>query len=118
RGAGWPEPAKRCERPQSLSASAAGRRRVSISASTSEAADRRAPGVMALSCADSAALARLAPTAMKFSVRPRGSGDPGAKHASVSKSGSPHPRGRTESEDGACALYEKLMPAAHRDHGE
>src|SRR5262249_10255008 len=55
-----PEPAKRCERPQSLSASAAGRRRVSISASTSMAADRRAPGVMVLSCAGSGAFARLA----------------------------------------------------------
>src|SRR5437870_1417576 len=54
-----PEPAKRCARPQSLSASAAGRRRVSISASASMAADRRAPGVMALSCAVSAAKARL-----------------------------------------------------------
>src|SRR5262245_11510263 len=30
-------------------------------------------------------------------VRPRESGDPGAKHSNVSKSGSPLPRGRTES---------------------
>jgi hypothetical protein len=30
------------------------------------------------------------------SVRPRGSGDPGAKHSNVAKSGSPLPRGRTE----------------------
>src|SRR5215813_13883927 len=55
-----PDPAKRWARPQSLSASAAERRRVSISASTSMAADRRAPGVMVLSCAVSGALARLA----------------------------------------------------------
>ena len=40
------EPAKRCDRPQSLSASAAGRRRASISAKTSMAAERRAAGVM------------------------------------------------------------------------
>ena len=42
-----PEPAKRCASPQSLSASAAGRRRVSISASTSMAAEMRAAGVIA-----------------------------------------------------------------------
>src|ERR1700730_9245272 len=40
------EPAKRCASPQSLSASAAGRRRASISAKTSIAAERRAAGVM------------------------------------------------------------------------
>mgnify|MGYP002652475111 CR=1 FL=1 len=42
-----PEPAKRCDRPQSFSASGAGRRRAPMSASTSIAAARRAPGVMA-----------------------------------------------------------------------
>src|SRR5579864_286428 len=41
------EPAKRCDRPQSLSTSAAGRRRVSMSARISMAADKRADGVMA-----------------------------------------------------------------------
>src|SRR5579862_4416620 len=40
------EPANRCERPQSLSTSAAGRRLASTSAKTSMAADRRAAGVM------------------------------------------------------------------------
>src|SRR6202050_3145667 len=38
------EPAKRCASPQSLSASAAGRRRASISAKASMAAERRAAG--------------------------------------------------------------------------
>src|SRR5918996_1669209 len=47
-----PEPAKRCDRPQSLSASAAGRRRASISASTSMAAERRAAGVIVRPLAD------------------------------------------------------------------
>ena len=42
-----PEPAKRWARPQSFNASAAGRRRASMSPSTSIAAERRAPGVMA-----------------------------------------------------------------------
>src|SRR3954463_16687495 len=42
-----PEPAKRCASPQSLRASDAGRRRVSISAITSMAAERRAAGVIA-----------------------------------------------------------------------
>src|ERR1700730_10843194 len=41
-----PEPAKRWASPQSFKASPAGRRRSSISASTSMAADRRAPGVI------------------------------------------------------------------------
>src|SRR5277367_6459104 len=40
------DPAKRCARPQSLSTSGAGRRRASISANTSIAAERRADGVM------------------------------------------------------------------------
>src|SRR6516225_2348123 len=39
------EPAKRCDRPQPRSTSAAGRRRASTSANTSMAADRRAAGV-------------------------------------------------------------------------
>ncbi|EGE58989.1 hypothetical protein RHECNPAF_2530067 [Rhizobium etli CNPAF512] len=38
-----PEPAKRCARPQSLSASATGRLRASISASTEIAPSRRPP---------------------------------------------------------------------------
>ena len=42
-----PEPAKRWASPQSFRASAAGRRRASMSASTSIAAERRAPGVNA-----------------------------------------------------------------------
>src|SRR5258706_10702764 len=42
-----PEPAKRCAKPQSLRASDAGRRRDSISAITSMAAERRAAGVIA-----------------------------------------------------------------------
>src|SRR3954453_8745713 len=63
-----PEPANRCAKPQSLSASAAGRRRVSMSASTSMAADRRAPGVMALSCAVSAAMARVARRGRRLSI--------------------------------------------------
>src|SRR6267154_2634639 len=41
-----PDPAKRRARPQAFSASAAGRRCASISARTSIAAERRAPGVM------------------------------------------------------------------------
>src|SRR5579862_4843806 len=41
------DPAKRCDKPQSLSASAAGRRRDSMSARISMAADKRADGVMA-----------------------------------------------------------------------
>src|SRR4051795_2097442 len=41
------DPANRRDSPQSLSASAAGRRRASISPNTSMAADRRGAGVMA-----------------------------------------------------------------------
>src|SRR5581483_2617463 len=47
-----PEPAKRCDRPQSFSVSAAGLRRASISENTSMAAASRAPGVMAAASAD------------------------------------------------------------------
>lgn len=42
-----PDPAKRCARPQSLRASAAGRRRAAMSDRTSMAAERRAGGVRA-----------------------------------------------------------------------
>src|ERR687886_1761068 len=48
------EPAKRCARPQSLSASTAGRRRASISARTSMAAAMRAAGVMRSEAEDDA----------------------------------------------------------------
>src|SRR5271154_152190 len=47
-----PEPAKRWASPQSLSASAAGRRRASMSAKTSMAAERRAAGVMTMAAAE------------------------------------------------------------------
>src|SRR5438093_2294830 len=41
-------------------------------------------------------LFRFAKKSYTLSVRPHASGDPGAKHANVSTSGSPRPRGRTE----------------------
>src|SRR5947199_3656303 len=41
-------------------------------------------------------------------VRPRESGDPGAKHSNVSKSGPPLPRGRTESVAPPKFLYSVL----------
>src|SRR5579885_448736 len=54
-----PAPAKRCDRPQSLSASAAGRRRASISANISIAAESRAEGVMTNISAPISAASRL-----------------------------------------------------------
>src|SRR5208283_1266544 len=61
------EPPKRCARPQSLSASAAGRRRASRSAMTSIAAERRAAGVMRVS--------RLRPPSFHGALDRRGAAD-------------------------------------------
>src|SRR5262245_7761924 len=114
-----PEPANRCAKPQSLSASGAGRRRVSMSASTSMAAESRAPGVMGLSCADLLAMASVARPVTSSPFVPAEAGTQSLRDTVLGAAGSPLPRGRTGGEDGAPRPSNaKLVPAAYCDHGE